>query len=230
MIRLHHVPQTRSMRSLWLLHELDVSFVVQTYPFDKTLRQEPYVSLNPTGRVPTLQLDDIVLTESGAITEYLCERFPEAGLGRDPGHAERAAWLNWLHFAETISHHAATLTQQHIMLREDHMRSPIIMQLEAKRLARTLRTVEAGLSSDYLLSEFSAADISVGQAVYMAMHYVRLDDFPRLTAWFNRLCARPAWAKSLPAGDVLFKQTFYPPWEASDARPDPSQVKVPSDA
>ncbi len=213
MIRLHHCHQTRSMRSLWLLYEIGVDFELQVYPFDKTLREEPYRSLNPTGRVPTLEIDGAVLTESGAIAEYLCERFPEAALGRDPGHDERAAWLNWIHFAETISQHTAALTQQHVALYEDHMRSPIVMQLEAKRLAKTLRTVEAGLTEDYLLSSFSAADIGVGQAVYMAGHFVELDQFPKLSAWFGRLQARDAYRKALPDGPGLYAKAFYPPWE-----------------
>ncbi|MEJ8560990.1 glutathione S-transferase family protein [Yoonia sp. GPGPB17] len=214
MIRLHHCPQTRSMRSLWLLHELGIDFDVVEYPFDKTLREEPYRSLNPTGRVPTLEINDVVLTESGAIAEYLCERFPQAGLGRDPSHAERPMWLNWIHFAETISQHTAALTQQHVALYEDHMRSPIIMQLEAKRLAKTLRTVEQQLLGDYLLSDFSAADIGVGQAVYMARHFVKLDDLPRVAAWFARLEGRPAYQKALPDGAGLYARDFYPPWEA----------------
>lgn len=213
MIRLHHCHQTRSMRSLWLLYELGVEFELQVYPFDKTLREEPYRSLNPTGRVPTLEIDGLVLTESGAIAEFLCERFPKAGLGRDPGDDERAAWLNWIHFAETISQHTAALTQQHVALYEDHMRSPIIMQLEAKRLAKTLRTVEAGLVGDYLLSRFSAADIGVGQAVYMAGHFVELAQFPRLSDWFARLQAREAYQKALPDGSGLYAEDFYPPWE-----------------
>lgn len=217
MIRLHHCPQTRSMRSLWLLHELGVDFELHTYPFDKTLRQEPYRSLNPTGRVPTLEIDNVVLTESGAIAEYLCERFQEANLGRDPSHADRAQWLNWIHFAETISQHTAALTQQHIALYADHMRSPIVMQLEAKRLSKTLATVEAGLGDDYLLSAFSAADIGVGQAAYMAQHFVSLDPFPRLSAWFERLQARAAFQKSLPDGPGLYAQSFYPPWPVPDA-------------
>ncbi|MEL7181017.1 MAG: glutathione S-transferase family protein [Pseudomonadota bacterium] len=213
MIRLHHCPQTRSMRSLWLLHELGVEFDVVEYPFDKTLREEPYRSLNPTGRVPTLEIDDVVLTESGAIAEYLCERFPAAGLGRDPSHAERAPWLNWIHFTETISQHTAALTQQHIALYEDHMRSPIIMQLEAKRLAKTLATLEQRLEGDYLLCAFSAADIGVGQAVYMARHFVTLDPFPRVSDWFARLEARAAYRRSLPDGPGLYARDFYPPWE-----------------
>jgi glutathione S-transferase len=200
------------MRSLWLLHELGVDFELQTYSFDKTLREEPYRSLNPTGRVPTLEIGSLVLTESGAIAEYLCEQFPEGGLGRDPSHIDRAQWLNWIHFAETISQHTAALTQQHVALYADHMRSPIVMQLEAKRLAKTLATVEAALQGDYLLPSFSAADIGVGQAVYMAQHFVRLDGFPKLSAWFARLIQRPAYQKALPDGSGLYAQEFYPPW------------------
>jgi len=215
MIRLHHCPQTRSMRSLWLLHELGVDFDVVEYPFDQTLRQEPYRSLNPTGRVPTLEIDDIVLTESGAIAEFLCERFSQAGLGRDPSHVERPAWLNWIHFAETISQHTAALTQQHIALYDDSMRSPIVMQLEAKRLAKTLRAVENSLNGDFLLSEFSAADIGVGQAVYMARHFVTLDDLPRVAAWFAKLETRPAYQRSLPNSPALYARDFYPPWEVT---------------
>lgn len=212
MIRLHHCPQTRSMRSLWLLHELDVEFDLKTYPFDKTLREEPYRSLNPTGRVPTLEIDGIVLTESGAIAEYLCERFPKRGLGRDPGHAERPAWLNWIHFAETISQHTAALTQQHIALYDDAMRSPIIMQLEAKRLAKTLAAVEEALDGDNLLGAFSAADIGVGQAVYMAQHFVDIAQFENLKLWFDRLQERDAFLKSLPGEMRLYNERFYAPW------------------
>ena len=76
-----------------------------------------------------------------------------------------------MHFAETISQHAAALTQQHVVLYEDSMRSPTIMKLEAARLKKCYAAIEGRLSTpvenrDYLLtSGFSAADISVGQAV-----------------------------------------------------------------
>ena len=79
MIRLHHCPGTRSMRSLWLLNELGVDFELVTWPFDKTLRGPDFKALNPTGRVPALEMDGAVIVESGAIAEVLCETFPEAG-------------------------------------------------------------------------------------------------------------------------------------------------------
>ena len=89
MIRLHHAPQTRSMRSLWVLFELGVPFEVQTWPFDKSLRSDAFLALNPSGRVPALEIEGRQIWESGAITEYLCERFPEAGLGRAPDDPDR---------------------------------------------------------------------------------------------------------------------------------------------
>ena len=218
MIRLHHCPGTRSMRSLWLLNELGVDFELVTWPFDKTLRGPAFKALNPTGRVPALEMDGAVIVESGAIAEVLCETFPEARLGRAPGDPERAKWLEWIHFAETISQHCANLTQQHLMLREDAMRSPIIMQLEAKRLAVTLRTVDAALvDRDWLLAgSFSAADIGVGLAVEMGRRFVRVQDFARLSDWFARINDRPAFRASLPEGAGIYDRDFYDPWPLPD--------------
>lgn len=221
MIRLHHCPQTRSMRSLWLLHELGVEFEVVLHAFDKSLRDPEYLTLSPAGRVPALEIDGERMFETGAITEYLCERFPEANLGRTPQDPDRMAWLVWVHFAETVSQHAAALTQQHIALYEDEMRSPTVMKLEAARLKKCYQAIEARLSTpvenrDYLLtSGFSAADISVGQAVYMARHFARTDGFPSLEDWYARITDREEFRKSLPRdGDArLYQQDFYPAWE-----------------
>jgi len=218
MITLHHCPQTRSMRTLWLLHELEVEFQLRTYPFDRTLRSDEFLTLSPAGRVPALEIEGERMFETGAITEYLCERFSPDRLGRMPGAPDRMAWLVWVHFAETVSQHAAALTQQHVALREDHMRSPIVMKLEAARLGKCYDALEARLSTpvenrDYLLtSGFSAADISVGQAVYMARHFARLDDHPAVADWYARITERDTFEKSLPEGAGLYDRAFYAPW------------------
>ena len=215
MIRLHHCPQTRSMRTLWLLHELGAPFEVMEWPFDKTLRSDEFRALNPAGRVPALELDGELLWETGAITEVLCERFPAAGMGRLPGDAERSKWLIWLHFAETISQHSAALTQQHLVLYDDAMRSPIVMQIEAKRLEKCYGALEEALGEYLLPSGFSAADVSVGQALYMAQHFARIDGFAKLSEWYARITAREAFQKALPGETRLYERDFYPAWEAS---------------
>ncbi len=220
MITLHHCHQTRSMRVLWLLHELDVEFSLRLHPFDRTLRSDEFLARSPAGRVPALTIDGDTLWESGAICEILCERFFERGLGRIPGEIDRPDYLVWLHFAETISQHSAALTQQHVVLYDDAMRSPIVMKLEAARLVKCYRAIEHRLSTpvenrDYLLtSGFSAADICVGQAVYMARHFARLDGFPATEDWYDRITDRPAFRKSLPdrGAEVLYDRPFYDPW------------------
>ena len=214
MITLHHVPQSRSMRSLWLLHELDVPFEVVVHPFDKSLRDPAYLAISPAGRVPSLEIDGEAMFETGAIGEYLCERFSPEGLGRMPGTPERQQWLVWMHFAETVSQHCAALTQQHVALRDDAMRSPIVMKLEAARVKKCYDAIEARLEGrDYLLSSgFTAADIGVGQAVYMGQFFARTDDHLRVAAWFGRLSERAGFVKSLPTEGALFEQGFFEPW------------------
>ncbi len=210
------------MRSLWLLYELGLTFELETYPFGPDLQTPAYRALNPAGRVPTLEIDGQVVRESGAIAQVLCARVPDSRLGRTPDDLEWAAWLDWIHFAETISVHVAALTQQHIVLFEDHMRSPVIMKLEAKRLARTYQTVELALAGqDYLLAAgFSAADIGVGQAIYMGQHFARLDDLPQLQAWYARITARPAFQRCLPEpGEGLYARPFYEPWPQGPSAP-----------
>ncbi|MCX7566263.1 glutathione S-transferase family protein [Sulfitobacter sp. F26169L] len=220
MITLHHCPQSRSMRSLWLLHELDVAFEVQTRGFDKSLRDPAYLAKSPAGRVPALEIDGETIFETGAITQVLCERFSPDVLGRAAGHPERAQWLVWVHFAETISQHAAALTQQHVVLRDDAMRSPIVMQLEAARLTKCYAALEARLTGrDHLLDGgFSAADVSVGQAVYLARFFAHLDGFGALADWYARITARTAFKASLPGDAAIFTQTFFAPWDASAHR------------
>ncbi|MEC3860024.1 glutathione S-transferase family protein [Mesobacterium sp. TK19101] len=220
MIRLHHCPQSRSMRSLWLLNELEVPFEIVLHAFDKSLRDPDYLSLSPAGRVPALEIEGERMFETAAITEYLCERYPAAGMGRAPGEPDRMAWLVWVHFAETISQHVASLTQQHIVLREDWMRSPVMMELEARRLEKCYAAIEARLSTpienrDYLLtSGFSAADVSVGQAVYMARYFASLDGFPAVADWYARISERPAFRAALPGEDaaLIYDRPFYAPW------------------
>ena len=217
MIRLHHCPQTRSMRSLWLLHEIGVDFEVALHGFDKSLRDPGYLAVSAAGRVPALEIDGQSLFETGAITQVLCERFSPDVMGRGLDHPERAEWLVWVHFSETLSQHTAALTQQHVALREDHMRSPIVMKLEAARVGKCYDAIEARLNevggAALLASGFSAADVSVGQAVYMSRYFVSLEGHPALAAWYAQITAREGFQRALPEeGTGIYREAFYPAW------------------
>lgn len=220
MIRLHHVAQTRSFRTLWLMQEMQLDFEVKHWNFfDKTMRGPEFISLSPAARVPALEIDGRTMYESGAITEYLVETRPEFGFGRLFGDPERADWLQWLHFSETIGQHLANLTQHHIALRDPAMRSPTVMRLEAKRLEKVLQVVDRVVAQqDYLLpSGFSAVDVNVGYGVMIARLFVPVDLMPDLDRYYKRLVARPAFAlaKARDGDTMVYKDAFYAPPEES---------------
>lgn len=212
-IRLYHVPQARSFRVLWFLHEAGLPHEVVPMAFgDKALRDPAFLAISPAGRVPACEIDGRVMFESGAILEWLCETRAPA-LGRAPGHPERPDWLEWLHYAETIGQHLAQLIQQHIVLREDWMRSPTVMRLEAKRLVKVLGGMTGRMAGrDWLLpSGFSAVDVAVGYGVHLARRFVRLAEVPGLVAYHARLTTRPGFRAALAADgrSDLFVREFY---------------------
>lgn len=214
MIRLHHVALSRSFRILWLLTELGEDFEIVAHSItDGSLRSPDYLAKSPAGRVPALEVDGRVLFESGAITEYLCETRPHSGLGRAPGHPERVPYLEWLHFAETQAHLIANLNLQWVFLRDPAMRSPTLLKMEAKRLAITLRPLEKALArQDHLLpSGFSAADTMMGYNLLVAPRFVRMEPFPAIRAYQDRIAARPAFqaARARDGAQTFYARDFY---------------------
>jgi glutathione S-transferase len=213
MITLWHVPQARSFRVLWFLHEAGLPHRVNRLSFaGKSLRDPAFLAVSPAGRVPAAEIDGRTFFESGAILEWLCETRAPA-FGRAPGHAERADYLEWLHYGETIGQHLAQLTQQHIVLREDWMRSPTVMKLEAMRLARVLQGLERAVARhDWLLpGGFSAADVQAGYGVILARRFLHLDGMPAVAAYADRLAARPGYRAAAEADGPaeIYTRDFY---------------------
>ncbi|PKQ01201.1 MAG: glutathione S-transferase family protein [Alphaproteobacteria bacterium HGW-Alphaproteobacteria-12] len=199
MLTLYHCNGARSMRSLWLLHEMGIEFELKELPFSmEGLRTPEYLSISPLGRVPCLVDDGVSVFESGAIAQYLGEHYdPEGKLHRAPGHAERTEWLIWLHYAETMAVHGASLVQQKVFIAKED-RSPVVQKLESRRLEKSLEVVDMHLKDrDYLLkSGFSAVDTNVGYSVHLAKGFVNLDPFPNVVAYYERISSRPAFKKA----------------------------------
>jgi len=211
---LHHIPGARSFRILWLLQEMGITPEIREWKIqDGSMRNPDFLSKSPAGRIPALEIDGEVIYESGAITEYLCETRPEHGLGRAPGDPERIPFLEAMHYSETIGHLIAGLNLQWIFLRNPEDRSDTVVKIEARRLAATLAPIEALLEKqDHILaSGFSAADTMYGFTLTAAGRYVRLAQFPNITAYIARMAERPAHisAKALDGERNFPGKDFY---------------------
>jgi glutathione S-transferase len=214
MITLHHIPYSRSFRILWLLTEMGLDCALQHYAItDGSLRSPEFKAKSPAGRVPALEIDDQVIYESGAITEYLCASRPEHGLGRSFGDEDYVAWLEWLHFSETQASILASLNMSHLFMGQPSAASVATIKIETARLKATLKAMERKLDgAEWLLpSGFSAVDTAMGFNLWSAMHFVKLDEFPNIRAYMARIEARPGYqkARELDGDQAFYAQDFY---------------------
>ena len=108
MITVHHLDNSRSQRILWLLEELGLACEIVQYRRDpKTLLAPASLrAIHPLGKAPVLVDGENTLAESGAIIEYLAERFGAqapaelAHLEPARGPAEHRQCRFWMHYAE----------------------------------------------------------------------------------------------------------------------------------
>jgi glutathione S-transferase len=102
MIIIHHLNNSRSHRVIWLLEELGVEYEIKHYKRDpKTMLAPPsMLAVHPLGTSPIITDGDVVLTESGAIIEYILYKYGNDRLKPILGTPEWIQYVFWLHFAE----------------------------------------------------------------------------------------------------------------------------------
>lgn len=192
----HHATGTRSVRVIWTLRELGLPHEVRERPLLDYVTDKSWRATSPAGRVPCVETPSgQIWTESGAIVQLLFETHaPDSPLWRATGHAQRAALLQWLHYAETQQTHVQNLNQQMFFIRPAEARSAATVKLELARLNAALRPVDALLRGQpYLLGDaFSAADIALGYGLISSHFFKPLDDRPALLDYAQRLLQRPA--------------------------------------
>ncbi len=154
----------------------------------KTETGGDFLSINPKGYVPTLQLDNgEVLTEASAVLQYLADRKPGGALLPAPGSMERYRVLEWLGFIATEIHKGFGPLWNPAT--PDASRAVAV-----ETLAKRFLYIESQLGNGYLTgSQFTIADayafVTVSWANY---HKVDLAPYTKLRAFLARVAARPA--------------------------------------
>ncbi|OEF23970.1 glutathione S-transferase family protein [Vibrio rumoiensis] len=197
MITLHHLNQSRSKRIIWLLEELDVPYKVKAYQRDTQTHLAPpeLKAIHPLGKSPVIQEDGLVLAESGAITEYLAEKYASNVLVPAKNTPEYALYLQWLHFAESS---AALPLLLHYFVQIDGSRPQFLTNYSQKELTLVLGYLNDHLEKNAWLAgeQFTAADILLSFIVEMAHQLELIESYPALQKYLSALHQRPAAQKA----------------------------------
>lgn len=198
MIVLWYAPRTRSVRIRWLLEELGLPYELRRIEF-RPPTGGFFSQATPGGKFPVIEDGDIVVSESGAIAQYLCERHDDGRLAPRLGSPLRPVWLQWVHFAEATAFPPVGTIVWHTLYKQDAERVPTVIEDARTRARTTLGVVERALAGrEHLVGDaFSAADVMMGFTLVAARVVGVLDErFPNLASYLARLAARPAFVRA----------------------------------
>ncbi len=187
MLKLYHSPQSRSSRFIWMLEELGQPYEIEYVTIrrgDGSGEADPN-NPHPQGKVPALVHDGRLIWESGAITLYLTDAFPEAGLGPKVGEPARSEYLAWLFFY-------AAEVESNMMIKFLNVENPVASQIYDKMIERFDGQLQKHpyISGDH----FTAADVLFGSAVQWGE--TMLPKTPAFDAYLARLVERPAYTRA----------------------------------
>ena len=215
MLIVHHLENSRSQRILWLLEELGVPYEVKRYERDKKTMLAPLALklVHPLGKSPVITDDGVTVAESGAIVEYIVDRYGKGRMIPPAGTPERLRYTYWLHYAEGS---LMPLLVMKLVLSRVPQAVPGLVRPIARRIVSGIEDLYLGpnlrLQLDYVESELSksewlagkditAADVQMSFPIEAAA--ARGDtDKPRpfLKAFLGRVHARPAYKRALEKG------------------------------
>jgi glutathione S-transferase len=200
MLTLHFAPNSRAGRIVWLLEELELPYELNKMKFHPSdLKSDEHRARHPLGRVPVLDDDDVRIWESGAIVDYILERHKNGGLKPAVDSPDFPAYLQWFHYCEGMAMPPINTIVVHTLLLPPDRRDETALGQAKKLLTRSLAPVDETLAGkDYLIGNFSGADIMLGHACFMANRLGCVtDDMSNLKAYVERISARPAFQTAI---------------------------------
>ncbi len=221
-ITLYHCMSARSFRPLWALEEMGLPYTLMMLPFPPRALARHYLDINPLGTVPALFDGDAVMTESAAMCHYLSSRYGPSPLNVEAGEADYGAFLNYLHFGEATLTFPQTLVLRYGRFEPAERQQPQVVADYSKWFLARLKSLETGLAgSEWLCAgRFTVADISVGYACLLAEHLGLAAQFtPAVAAYWQRLRARPGFARAMAAQAAAAAAQGVSPVPAPDCSP-----------
>lgn len=203
MLKIYHGKHTRSLRVVWTAEELGVAHEIKHMPFDPAaLRSDEYLSVNPFGALPAIEDGGVRMTESGAICQYLTEKYGKPPFKRSLGDPDYPRYLQWLHAGEATLTPPLAALAQHTSIRPPDKRVGMVAAEAAEHFRGQLKVLDDHLGeTGYLLGgEMSAADVMVGYALHLAALLGLMLEAPDDVAkYWTRLKSREAYQRAVAA-------------------------------
>ncbi len=197
-LTLHYAPNSRASRISWLLEELELPYELNRMDFHpKDLKSDAHRARHPLGRIPVLDDGDVQIYESGAIVEYILERHKNGGLKPAAESDQFPAYLQWFHYCEGMVMPPINTIVVHTLLLPPDRQDPVVRDQARRLLTRSWGPVEETLEGkEYLIGDFSGADIMLGHAAFMSNRLGCIgEEMTNLKAYVERIAARPAFQK-----------------------------------
>lgn len=197
MITLYGTPRSRSLRVSWCLEELGLDWRYQKIDLSKgEHRSDEFLSLNPSGKVPALKDDQLVLTESGAICLYLAERYGQGKL-LPATIEEKGQHHRWISLILCELEQPLWTMGKHRFALPEEQRVPQMLETAAWEFQKICQELEPLLpESPHLFEEFSVADLLLTHTLNWAVKFEQpLTE--KLAAYRRENSRRPALAKAL---------------------------------
>ncbi|CAM2931378.1 glutathione S-transferase [Vibrio mytili] len=194
MIKLHHLNQSRSKRIIWLLEELKVDYEIVPYVRDEVTFLAPpeLKSVHPLGKSPVLEDDGEIIIESGAITEYLIEKYAQDSLSPKRGTKAYTQYLQWLHFAESSAILPMLLK---LFVSKEPTTTQFLSGYADKEAMSVLSYFEHMLEGkNYLVEErLTGADIMMSFIVELVQKFGMTSHFPNIGRYGQQLSTHSAF-------------------------------------
>jgi glutathione S-transferase len=102
MLKVHHLNNSRSQRILWLLEELGAPYEIVQYQRLSPVPLAPpeLKKIHPLGKSPVITDGDVTIAESGAIVEYILDKYGNGKLRPQAGSKDHIRYIEWMHYAE----------------------------------------------------------------------------------------------------------------------------------
>ena len=203
MIKLYLTPNTRAGRVAWLLEELNMEYELEILPFTKEgLKSEEHRARHALGRVPVIEDGDISIFESGAIIQYILDKYDDKGLKPAVESNDYPYYLQWFHYCEGMVMPPMNQIVVHTVLLPPDRRDEAVLNQATNLLSKALKPVNEFLEGkDYLIGDFSAADCMLGHSCFMSNRFGTVsDEMQNVKRYISNIESRSAFQKAITLG------------------------------